>query len=62
MRQNNAATGNADGALNNVLALTKVGTGSLELTGASTYSGGTIINSGIVYANNAAGAPPARGR
>ena len=33
-------------------ALTTAGTGSVTLTGVNTYSGGTIVSSGTLYANN----------
>lgn len=45
---NNAAFGNNDGAANNVLALNKVGAGTLTLTGNSSYSGPTTINAGTL--------------
>ena len=35
--------------------LTKIGTGTLTLTGANTYSGGTVVESGILLANNTSG-------
>jgi autotransporter-associated beta strand protein len=38
-----------------VTALKKVGTGTLTLTNASTYTGGTTINSGILKVNNTTG-------
>ena len=37
------------------LALTRAGTGSLTLTGANTYAGGTTISGGILKVNNIAG-------
>jgi autotransporter-associated beta strand protein len=46
MPNNTAALGNLDGASNNVLALTKVGGGTLTLSGANTYTGATTINAG----------------
>jgi len=45
-------TGTVDGAANNVLALTKVGTGTLILTGQNSYTGPTIISSGILQLDN----------
>ena len=48
---NNAAFGNADGAANNVLALTKVGAGTLTLAGSSSYTGPTIVNGGTLKLN-----------
>jgi fibronectin-binding autotransporter adhesin len=48
MAANNAATGNADSATNNVLALTKVGSGTLTLTGTNTYTGTTTVNGGTL--------------
>jgi fibronectin-binding autotransporter adhesin len=35
--------------------LTKVGTGTLTLTNVNTYSGGTIVNAGILLANSSGG-------
>jgi autotransporter-associated beta strand protein len=37
----------------NVLALTKIGTGTFTITGTSTYSGGTTINGGLINFNTA---------
>lgn len=42
----NAPTGNSDGAANNLVALTKVGTGTLTLSGNSTASGPVKISGG----------------
>ncbi len=46
-----AGTLKADG----VNTFTKIGTGRWTLTSANTYSGGTIINGGIILANNTSG-------
>ena len=40
---------------NNAAALTKVGTGKLTLTGASTYTGATLINAGTLQVDGALG-------
>jgi len=42
-------------------SLRKVGTGTFELTGNSSYSGGTIIDGGLLLANNAAGSAAGSG-
>lgn len=47
----NLANENAD------QALTKVGAGKLTLSGANTYSGGTIINGGLLQFDNASAVP-----
>ena len=39
----------------NEVVLTKTGTGTLELTAANTYSGGTVISAGTLLINNASG-------
>ncbi|MDB5324222.1 MAG: hypothetical protein JWN40_5853 [Phycisphaerales bacterium] len=45
---------NQGGTLTGTIALTKIGAGTLTLAGANTYSGGTIVNKGILLANGAA--------
>ncbi len=41
--------------------LTKAGTGTLELTGANTYAGGTVVNSGTLLADNSSGSATGSG-
>jgi autotransporter-associated beta strand protein len=36
-------------------SLTKLGAGNLTLTGANTYTGGTVVQSGVLLANNSSG-------
>jgi fibronectin-binding autotransporter adhesin len=52
-----AGTLKADG----VNTFTKVGSGKWTLTGANTYSGGTVINGGILLANNTSGSATGSG-
>ncbi len=52
-----AGTLKADG----VNTFTKIGTGRWTLTGANTYSGGTVINGGLILANNASGSATGTG-
>jgi autotransporter-associated beta strand protein len=42
-------------------SLTKTGTGRLTLTGANAYIGGTIVNGGILLANNTSGSATGKG-
>lgn len=56
----NNGTAEFDGAIKDgegVLALTKMGSGTLTLGGVNTYSGGTTINGGILLANTLASLP-----
>ncbi len=48
---NNNASGTFAGTITGSIALTKVGTGILTLTGTNTYSGGTTITTGVVRIN-----------
>jgi len=43
------------GTIANDASLIKVGTGTWTLTGANTYSGGTVVNSGTLLVNNTSG-------
>ena len=43
----------ADGGFNSGGSLVKVGTGTLTLSGANTYTGGTTLNAGTIIVNNA---------
>jgi len=44
-----------DGGAGKTLAITKIGSGTLTLSGANTYNGGTAINGGTLLINNATG-------
>ena len=48
----NAQTGNSDAAANNLVALTKVGTGTLTLIGANTDTGPMTISGGAYELGN----------
>jgi autotransporter-associated beta strand repeat len=53
-------TGSGDGSVSSVIGtgagtLTKSGSGSWTLTGASTYSGGTTVSAGTLFVNNTIG-------
>ena len=47
----NPQTGNTDSAANNVLALTKVGTGTLTLSGTNSNTGNTVVSNGTLLVN-----------
>lgn len=47
----NDSNGNTDGAANSVVALTKVGTGTLTLSGVNDYTGNTTVNGGKLLVN-----------
>jgi autotransporter-associated beta strand protein len=44
-----------DGGIGAGGSLTKIGSGTLDLTGANTYTGGTTVNSGTLLVNNSTG-------
>jgi fibronectin-binding autotransporter adhesin len=50
-----AKTLTVGGAIGGAFPLTKAGAGTLALTNASTYSGGTVINAGTLLVNNTTG-------
>ena len=53
---NSSFSGNiTDGGITKALAINKIGTGTLTLSGIDTYNGGTAINGGTLLINNAAG-------
>ncbi|TAE92525.1 MAG: hypothetical protein EAZ81_02730, partial [Verrucomicrobia bacterium] len=52
MANNTSQLGNVDAASNNVLALTKTGSGTLTLSGNNTYTGATTIAGGTLSASN----------
>lgn len=54
---NDTATGNSDGAQNNKLSLTKLGSGTLILGGANTYTGNTTVTGGTLKLTAAAFTP-----
>jgi autotransporter-associated beta strand protein len=49
------------GVIQDAGSITKVGTGNLTLTNANTYTGGTVVNGGILLANNVSGSGSGRG-
>ena len=50
---NNNGSGTFTGVITNVIALTKIGTGTQTLTGSNSFTGGTTINAGTLVVSNA---------
>ena len=57
---NNAST-TFSGSLNGLGGLTKAGSGDLILSGSDSYTGGTIVNAGILYVTNSNALPDGTG-
>ena len=51
----NGTGGNAQGVLGGNLSLTKIGTGTIALSGANSYSGATTVNNGTLTLSSAGG-------
>jgi autotransporter-associated beta strand protein len=54
---NNNSSTTYSGALQGPGGLIKIGTGTLFLSGSDTYTGGTVVNSGVIFVVNAAAIP-----
>ena len=59
--QNYTTTGTNDAVANGTGGLTKIGSGTLNLTGSSSYTGATLVSVGTLRANNGAGNGSATG-